>query len=298
MPPEVTEPVSAGTESGLARLLELLDVEELDVDLYRGQTDANEPNGRLFGGLIAAQALRAAQRTVAPDQPVHSLHGYFLRAGLEGVPVVLHVDRIRDGRTFATRRVNAVQHGEAIFTLVASFQRPERGAEYADPGRPDVPDPDVAVHLPTPLDPFIRLRPIDLIELVPWNAAPESGDSERPVWIRMSGKLPDDPALHTCLLTYLSDISTVFTAVKAVATAPDADEFTPGRSKRLPMVASLDHSLWFHHPLRADEWMLMVQRAVAVGGARGLVAGGIYSRDGILGASLAQEALIRGRRRD
>lgn len=266
----------------LTQLLELLDVEPLDRDLFRGHNIEHEPGGRLFGGLIAAQALRAAQRTADADHTVHSLHSYFMRPGRQGMPVILHVDRIRDGRSFATRRVVAVQQGQAIFTMAASFQRPEPGAEYAIAPAADTPAPDDAAHHPTPFDGYHGRMSLEIIELMPFDAAPDGAGTTRRAWVRTNGPLPDDPSLHACVLAYMSDFAAVFASAKAVPVDP----------ARI-MVASLDHALWFHRPIRLDEWVLVDQRPVSNSSSRGLVTGSMHSQDGVLGASVAQEALIR-----
>lgn len=266
----------------LTQLLELLDLEQLDRDLFRGHNIEHELDGRLFGGLIAAQALRAAQRSVDADHSVHSLHSYFMRAGRQGVPVILHADRIRDGRSFTTRRVVAAQHGEAIFTLAASFQRPELGPEYAISPAADAPVPEEAVHQPTPFDEYHGRAALQVIELMPYDAGPDSAGSTRRAWVRTDGLLPDDPALQACVLAYMSDFAAVFASAKAIPVDPANI-----------MTASLDHALWFHRPIRLDDWVLVDQRPISNSNSRGLVVGSIHSRDGVLGASLAQEALVR-----
>lgn len=284
--------------AALAELVAILDLEELEVNLFRGRSP-QEQRQRVFGGQVAGQALVAACRTVEKGT-VHSLHAYFLRPGDPRVPIVYQVDRIRDGRSFTTRRVVAIQHGEAIFHLSASFQPLEDGFEHQD-AMPPAPDPD---SLPTwheriaPILPKVppemrtwlgRERPIDLRydgEIAIWTA--EKRPPSQQVWMRADGALPDDPALHQVIVAYASDMTLLDTALlpHGVAWADDAVQ-----------VASLDHAMWFHRPFRADEWLLYDLHSPNAGGARGFTLGRIFTRDGRLAVSVAQEGLIRRRRR-
>lgn len=270
------------------RLLSLITLEQLDRDLFRAEAGENTGGGRLFGGQVAAQALRAATETVDAELHVHSMHGYFLRPGTEGTPLILHVDRIRDGRSFTTRRVVVMQHGEAIFNLSASFQVDEEGGEY-EVGLPTgVPQPDDEEHdwhvdwLTT----ATHRMPFEVRVISP-PGADESGrmESARRSWMRTRGAMPDDRALHSCIAAFVSDMGAVFAAAQSVGARPGT-----------VMGASLDHAIWFHRPIRMDEWFVYDLTPVSAHGARGLVHGTMISRDGVHGASVAQEALIRPRR--
>lgn len=284
----MTAPDDAPAPPSVERLLRLLDIERLDRDLYRAPVLASGlpgPPGRLFGGQVAAQALRAAVHTIEADHFPHSLHGYFLRPGNPEVPVLLHVDRLRDGKSFTTRSVVAVQDGEAIFNLTASFHRDEPDGEYqicSPAGVPD-PDDDDFAWPENPLSRFAAISPIEMRD-VPTPPPDEQGmiDSARRTWMRTRGPVPDDRALHACVVTYLSDFGAVFAAAVSV-----------GGGFGITMGASLDHAVWFHRPVRADEWMLYDLRPLSTAGSRGLVHGALYSRDGVLVASVTQEALVR-----
>lgn len=267
------------------RLVDILALEKIEEDIYRGRSP-QENRQRVFGGQVAAQALVAAGRTVPADRPVHSLHSYFLRPGDPAVPIVYTVDRTRDGRSFTTRRVLGIQHGEVIFSLSASFQVVEPGLEHHDP-MPAVPQPeDVPEWEPAESEVEMRRRPI---ELRPVGAAPfvRSGERERSdrllLWMRARDTLPDDPLTHVCAVAYASDL-TLLDAVLA----------RHGRSMGAGVRgASLDHAMWFHSPFRADQWLLYVQESPAASGARGLAEGRIYRLDGTLVASAMQEGLLR-----
>ena len=271
------------------RLLELLDLEALDRDLFRAGSTEEMRGGRMFGGQVAAQALRAATLTVDAVHRPHSLHGYFLRPGDPGRPIILSVDRIRDGRSFTTRRVVALQNGEAIFSLSSSFHKVEEGGEYQLPIADDVPGPDAEVEgLPAPFGRFGAMAPLEIRELGP-TAPDERGiyRSTRRVWIRTNGPVPDDLALRACIVTYISDMGVVM-----AARVPVTGQYGfPGMG--MGMAASLDHSVWFHRDIRPDTWMLMDLRSISNAGARGLVQGTIHSRHGALGAAIAQEGLVR-----
>jgi acyl-CoA thioesterase-2 len=283
--------------AALDDLIDLLQLEQLEVNLFRGLSP-DEERQRVFGGQVAGQALVAAGRTVDSDRHVHSLHAYFLRPGDPKIPIIYDVDRIRDGASFTTRRVVAIQHGKAIFNLQASFQIEETGPEHQYP-MPDVPDPETLPTLREALEPHAerfpepflewirRERPIDQrsARLPRW-LDPEDGvrEAEQDVWFKASGKLPDDPLLHDCVVAYASDLTLLDTAVMAHARSWDDDRF---------MMASLDHAMWFHAPLRADEWLLYHQKSPFAGGARGLAEGFIYREDGTLAVMVIQEGLIR-----
>ncbi len=276
-------------QAALDELVGLLDLEQLELNLFRGISPPHSPT-RVFGGQVAGQALVAAGRTVEPERAVHSLHSYFLRPGDPRVPIVFDVERVRDGRSFTTRRVRAVQHGEVIFTLGASFQLPQRGVEHAEPPPTGVPAPE---DLPD-LGEWLRgertflsgvPRPLDLrfVEAPLWTSrrGPATDQPQR-VWMRADGTLPHDPMLHVCLLTYASDLTLL-----ASVLAPHP----------LPMsqvaLASLDHAMWFHHPFRADEWLLYECRSPSASGSRGLATGRFFTRDGRLVVTAVQEGMVR-----
>jgi acyl-CoA thioesterase-2 len=281
-------------QRALAELIDILDLEELEVNLFRGRSP-QESRLRVFGGQVAAQALVAAGRTVEKSV-VHSLHAYFLRPGDPKVPIVYQVDRIRDGKTFTTRRVVAIQHGEAIFILSASFQHPEDGPVHGTP-MPDVPAPE---SLPTyeermaPLKDQVhpevwkwisRERPIETRSATAHNPfKPTPREARQLVWIRAAGTLPDDPLLHQTVVAYSSDLMLLDTATLPHAIAWNDPNY---------VMASLDHAMWFHRPFRADEWLLYAQESPAAYGARGFTLGNFFTRDGTIVASVAQEGLIR-----
>jgi acyl-CoA thioesterase-2 len=272
-------------------LVELLDLEPIEVNIFRG-VSPDEDRQRIFGGQVAGQALVAAARTVEPDRRVHSLHAYFLRAGDPKVPLLYEVDRIRDGRSFTTRRVVAIQHGKAIFNMSASFQIEESGFEHAFE-MPDVTQPE---DLPTVRDRIgdyeghvrawiDRPRPID-IRHVDW--LPPDGQRTLPprqrVWLRADGRLPDDPLIHTIVLTYASDMTLLDTSM-----LPHGGSwFDPSL-----FMASLDHAMWFHRTFRADDWLLYEQDSPNATSGRGLARGLVFTRQGTLVATVMQEGLIR-----
>ena len=278
----------------LEDLLDLLDLEQIEVNIFRGRSP-DERVQRVFGGQVAGQALVAAGRTVPADRPVHSLHAYFIRPGDPSVPIVYTVDRVRDGRSFTTRRVSAIQHGKVIFTLSASFHRPEPGPQHAV-RMPEVPAPDelpsVAERLEKVFGPladnFFRSRPIDLRFAGPLTYEAERDPALRTteslVWLRVDGDLPDDPMLHVCLMTYVSDITLLDSVLLTHGLS-----WTDGRTTG----ASLDHAMWFHRPFRADRWLLYAQQAPVTYGARGLARGQVFTQDGQLVVSVVQEGLIR-----
>jgi len=278
----------------LDKLLDLLDLEQIEVNIFRGRSP-DETVQRVFGGQVAGQALVAAGRTVPDDRPVHSLHAYFLRPGDPSVPLVYNVDRVRDGRSFSTRRVTAIQHGKPIFAMSASFQRAEPGLEHAMP-MPDVPPPESlrtsAERLEEatggPLPRHFRDSPIDLRAVGPLSVEalrdPALRTSKNLVWLRVAGELPDDPLLHVCLMTYASDITLLDTVL-----IKHGVSWLDGRTSG----ASLDHAMWFHRPFRADQWLLYAQESPVAYGARGLARGEVYTSSGDLVVSVVQEGLIR-----
>ncbi len=280
----------------LAELLDLLDLEQIEVNIFRGRSP-DERVQRVFGGQVAGQALVAAGRTVPGDRPVHSLHAYFIRPGDPAVPIVYTVDRVRDGRSFTTRRVSAIQHGKVIFTLSASFHHPEPGPQHSV-RMPEVPHPDQVPSLVERLenvfgtlaDSFYRSRPIDLRFVGPLTHEaqrdPALRTTESLVWLRVDGELPDDPMLHVCLMTYASDM-TLLDAVLLAHGLSWADGRTTG--------ASLDHAMWFHRPFRADNWLLYAQETPVTSGALGLARGQVFTERGELVVSVVQEGLIRTR---
>jgi acyl-CoA thioesterase II len=260
-------------------LTDILDLERIEEDIFRGSSPSEGPQ-RVFGGQVAGQALVAAGRTVPPERAVHSLHAYFIRPGDPEVPIVYTVDRTRDGRSFSTRRVTAIQHGRAIFTLSASFHRAETGLEHQSP-MPEAPDPE---GLP---DRLTRQRPVELRYAgdPPWKRAGGRPPEPRSmVWMRARGPLPDDPLVHVCAAAYASDMSLLDSVLLAHGLTWDAEGLS---------AASLDHAMWFHGPFRADEWLLYAQESPAASGARGLAQGRIFRRDGRLVATVVQEGLIR-----
>jgi acyl-CoA thioesterase-2 len=274
-------------------LVRLLDLEPLEVNLFRGVSPPVKQQ-RVFGGQVAGQALVAAFRTIDPQfGDVHSLHSYFLRPGDPTIPIIYDVDRIRDGRSFTTRRVVAIQHGKAIFNLAASFQKHEPGLEHQAPMPSGLPEPE---ELPAFQERwadkaeelgewYTRPRPIDTrhADVTPADRARPMPPSQH-VWLKAAGRLPDDPILHTCVLTYASDMTLLDTAL-----LPHGGEYAEPKL----MMASLDHAMWFHRPFRADEWLLYAQDTPSASGARGLTRGLVYRRDGALVASVVQEGLIR-----
>jgi acyl-CoA thioesterase-2 len=270
----------------LDELVALLDLEQLEVNLFRG-VSWKDDRPRVFGGQVAGQALVAAGRTVE-GRPVHSLHAYFLRPGDPTIPIVYEVDRIRDGKSFTTRRVVAIQHGEAIFNLQASFHVGETGLEHGYP-MPSAPDPETlpaAAELEPPIPGRLWAKqPIDMryVDGPPWDR-PVDPTGRQLVWIRADGTLPDDPVLHTCVVAYASDYTLLGSAL-----VPHGRSYFHNDI----MMASLDHAMWFHRPFRADEWLLYSQASPAASGGRGLAMGGIFRRDGALAVSVVQEGLIR-----
>ncbi|MBB4003807.1 MAG: acyl-CoA thioesterase II [Aurantimonas endophytica] len=280
------------------KLLATLDLERLEENLFRG-TSPDQTWQRVFGGQVIAQALVAAQRTVPAERHCHSLHSYFMRPGDPAAPIIYDVDRIRDGGSFTTRRVVAIQHGHAIFSLSASFQKDEPGFDH-QASMPDVPLPDdlphgqaitetILKHAPEPVRRYwqrprpIEFRPVSFDHYV-------SSDKLEPfqqVWVRASGEIGDDRDLNTAVLAYISDMTLLDTALFAHGLSVFNDKV---------QAASLDHAMWFHRPARASEWLLYSQDSPSSSGARGLTRGSLFALDGTLVASVAQEGLIRPRR--
>jgi acyl-CoA thioesterase II len=281
-------------------LVGLLDLEVLEVNLFRGESlDADRV--RLYGGEVLAQALMAAGRTVDGGRRVHSMHAYFLKLGDPKVPVVYEVDRIRDGRSFTTRRVVAIQHGTAIFNMAASFQVEEAGPDHHD----DMPEVAEAESLASmwerSAEEELELEPIDrqgsphVVDAFDMrhvgSFTPPGGvrgepvrDPDQDTWFRTRGPLPDDPLLHTCIVAYASDLTLLGTALLP---HPMTGEH-PGY-----MVASLDHVMWFHRPFRADDWLLYHTHSPSAAAGRGFATGQVFCADGTLAVSVAQEGLVR-----
>ncbi|PKP91062.1 MAG: acyl-CoA thioesterase II [Alphaproteobacteria bacterium HGW-Alphaproteobacteria-16] len=281
-------------EGQVEQLIELLNVETIDTDLYRG---ARQPGGvgRVFGGQVIAQALQAAQRSVE-GKDAHSLHAYFMRPGNEDFPIIYRVVRDYDGGSFANRRVIAMQQGKPILNMIASFQTPEDGLSHQDT-MPDVPMPDtlrsdqdmreeIRDEVPERFRPFfLRPRPIEIRPCNPRNwFKPAKTEPQQFSWFRAAKRLPDDPALHRAVLAYASDMMLL-----ATATLPHGVNWMT----RNLQSASLDHAVWLHEPLRADEWLLYATDSPWAGHARGFNRGKIYTEDGRLVASVAQEGLMR-----
>lgn len=286
----------APISKAMTELLSILDLETLEHNLFRGRSPQVGWQ-RVFGGQVIGQALVAAQRTVDPLRHVHSLHGYFMRAGDPKVPIIYEVDRIRDGSSFATRRVVAIQHGHAIFSLEASFQIEEAGLEHQKPKPLDIPGPDNLIsdkdmkeqylqNAPKIIRQYweqdrpIEIKPLSLRHYLTRDKLPP----EQNVWIKTTGPVPEDRAIQAAVLAYLSDMTLLDTSL-----------YAHGRNifDRDLQVASLDHAMWFHRPCRFDDWMLYTADSPSTSGARGFTRGALYSRDGTLIASTAQEGLIR-----
>jgi acyl-CoA thioesterase-2 len=281
--------------AAMQELLSILDLEKLEHNLYRGRSPKANWQ-RVFGGQVIGQALVAAQRTVEPDRYIHSLHAYFMRPGDTTVPIVYEVERLRDGGSFTTRRVTAIQHGHAIFSLESSFQVEETGLEHQIPMPRDVLRPeklrtqrellDSATKVPEIFRRFwarerpLEIRPVTLEHYTSREKLPP----EQNIWIRTTGPVPDDRAIQTAVLAYLSDMTLL-----------DTSTFPHGRAVFDPdlQVASLDHAMWFHRPHPLHGWLLYSQDTPSASGARGFTRGSLYGEDGTLIASVAQEGLIR-----
>ncbi len=285
----------------LEELVDLLSLEKIEENLFRGRSQ-DLGWGTVYGGQVLGQALSAAAQTVEQDRHVHSLHSYFLRPGDVDRPVVYDVDRIRDGGSFTTRRVVAIQKGRPIFNMSASFQVTEEGFDHQEEP-PEVPDPGelmtdrerigrFADNLPEPLRKMATAeRPIELRAVDPIEdpVAPDERPPNHSHWLKTTGELPDDPALHRYLLAYAADFSFLTTSLRPHGVT----WLTPGMQ-----VASVDHAMWFHRPFRADEWLLHSVTSPSASGGRGFVRGKVYDADGMLVASTSQEGLIRNRQSD
>lgn len=274
-------------------LVALLDVEQIEVNIFRGRSP-DEHHQRVFGGQVAGQALVSAARTIDQvGREVHSLHAYFVRPGDPEIPILYEVDRLRDGTSFSTRRVIAIQHGKVIFNLQASFHAAEPGLDYQLTMPSDVPAPKSLPDFKTRMEPYKeqlgewydRPRPID-IRYIDTDPASREGNPRQGqrVWMRADGKLPANNVLHACIVTYASDMTLLDTAL-----LPHGIGWTDGKVQ----MASLDHAMWFHRPFRADDWMLYDQTSFSTSSARGLAGGSIFSSSGELVVSVVQEGLIR-----
>ncbi|MGF1650811.1 MAG: acyl-CoA thioesterase II [Hyphomicrobiaceae bacterium] len=297
---DAPHPSLGGSDGALSALIELLDLEPLEENLFRGQSHATGWQ-RVYGGQVLGQALVAALRTVADDRPVHSMHAYFLLGGDPRVPIIYEVERIRDGGSFTTRRVRAIQHGRPIFTMSASFHKSEIGFDHqADmplvPPPEDVPSElallsELAATLPDNMQSYmkrqrpIEMRPIDLTRYRDRSPA----RPQQCVWMRANGPMPDDPKLHQCALAYASDFTLLDTALIAHGKMLFDTDI---------QLASLDHAMWLHRPFRMDDWLLYVQDSPSAQGSRGFCRGSVFTRDGKLVASTTQEGLMRLRATD
>ena len=296
MPPKKLSPAAANSVA-LDALVRVMDLEPLEHNLYRGQTQAQSWQ-RVYGGLVLAQALTAAMRTVEPDRLAHSMHGYFLLGGDAGHPIIYDVERVRDGSSFNTRRVKAIQHGRPIFVLSVSFQKLEQSFEHQTT-MPDVPAPEklpslkellaqYADKLPENIRSFwqqerpFEMRPVDASRFV---TRAKTAPSQS-IWIRANGNPGNDQNLHRCLLAYASDFTLLDTALIAHGKLLFDTDI---------QLASIDHAMWLHAPVRVDEWLLYTQESTFAGGARGFCRGSIYTQQGALVASVTQEGLMRQR---
>lgn len=295
---DIEQTESTSMPKSLIDLLAILDLGQIEPNLFR----CSSPNAGLqqvFGGQLIGQSMVAASRTVE-GRPAHSLHGYFIRPGDPQLPIVYKVERLRDGKSYSTRHVTAIQHGEAIFTIMVSFHAEEQGAFDHQYKMPDVPPPEkltaeelskkpmypkIPEHIRRYYEPDrpIKLRPIEIDRYV----GQKIDDGRVHIWIKAAAKLPDDPALHMCVLAYASDLSLLDSVM-----ARYGRTLLDGRM----MSASLDHAMWFHRPFRADDWLLYAKESPSAQGGRGLTRGLIFKPDGTLVASVAQEGSVRERR--
>lgn len=286
----------ARAQASVDNLLDVLDLDESRArtteDIFTGRSH-DMPTGRIYGGQVLGQTLLAAERTMPADRAVHSMHGYFLRPGDSTQGITIAVDRIHDGRSFSTRRAQAYQNGVPIFSMIASFQDESPGIEHAEPMPAGIPQPEdlVSDELLVPDgDPgalrMLTERPVDTrhVEAPIYVTAEGERAAHQAVWMRMRAPMPDDQRLHRAALAYLSDM----TIQESILRAHGIHWSQPGLK-----VASLDHAMWWHRPARVDEWMLFVQKSPSARGGRGLATGRIYTRDGVLAASVAQEITIR-----
>ena len=292
-------PKKPKSPAAIDSLLSILDLEQLEDNLFRGRSP-QQAWQRVFGGQTLGQGLVAAVRTVPPERIAHSLHAYFLQPGDLTRPIIYSVDRVRDGGSFTTRRVTATQHGRAMFVMSVSFHKAEAGLDHQGVVMPDVPPPEelasegdlrarMLAELPEAMrlywerDRPIELRPVDISRYFDR----EQREPVQYIWMRATGRLPDnDPPLHQCVLAYASDFSLLDTALIAHGKLMFDQDI---------QLASLDHALWFHRPFQADEWLLYAQDSPSTFGARGFCRGSIFTRDGVLVASVAQEGLVRQR---
>jgi acyl-CoA thioesterase-2 len=264
-------------------LVRLLDLEPIEVNIFRGRSPQNSLQ-RVFGGQVAGQALVAAGRTVAAERVVHSLHSYFIRPGDPSVPIVYTVDRVHDGRSFTTRRVTAIQHGQAIFSLSASFQLDQDGLDHQNVAPPSDPPEGLASTrrrdgIAWPFD----LRYVDIPSWEQRVEGPRSNQLYR-IWMKATGTMPDDPLLHACALTFAADLTLLDAVLVRHGMATSEDSVR---------MASLDHAVWFHRPFRADEWLLYAQESPTASGGRGLTMGRVFDASGAHVASVVQEGLFR-----
>ena len=290
-------PASPQPQSALEALVSLLDLEQLEQNLFRGQSP-QEGWQRVYGGQVLGQALVAAGRTVEDARSAHSMHAYFLLGGDPAHPIIYDVERIRDGGSFTTRRVKAIQHGRPIFTMSVSFHKDEDGFDHGAT-MPDVPGPEelpsereflthLLKNLPENMRSYwererpIELRPVDVTRYL----NREKSAPAQHVWMRANGRLPDDPRLHQCVLAYASDFTLLDTALIAHGKLLFDTDL---------QLASLDHALWLHRPFRADDWLLYSQDSPSAHGARAFCRGSVFTRSGTIVASVAQEGLVRQR---
>jgi acyl-CoA thioesterase-2 len=280
--------------SGLLAVLDLTDTgARTTEDIFTGPSQW-QPGGRVFGGQVLAQAVIAATRTIPDDRHIHSMHGYFLRPGDVDLPITFSVDRIHDGRSFTTRRTQAFQQGVPILSMIASFQTDDSGLDHQSPLPDDIPEPE---SLPSSVESLAGIdhpvakawahgRPFDIrhVEGPIWFSVDGEPSAHQAVWVKAIGELPDDPNLHRAALAYLSD----YTLLEPILRAHGLPWVTPGLK-----IASLDHAMWWHRFGRVDQWLLYIQEAPNAIGGRGLSLGRIYSRDGALLSSVAQEGTIR-----
>jgi acyl-CoA thioesterase II len=290
-------PADSGKNTPIEQLVRTLDLEKLEENLFRG-ISPHVGWQRVFGGQVIAQALVAAQRTVETDRYVHSLHAYFMRPGDPAIPIIYEVDRIRDGRSFTTRRVVAIQHGKAIFSLSASFQYDEPGYDHQI-AMPTVQSPEQlngeedirAKYIENAAEPIKRYwqsaRPIEICPANPDDYFMRKKlEPVQSMWVRTTGPVPADRQLRTAILAYLSDMTLLDTSLYAHGTSV---------FDRSLQIASLDHAMWFHRDVELDDWLLYKQDSPSASGARGMTRGSLFSRSGLLVASVAQEGLIRKR---
>ncbi|RYY26539.1 MAG: acyl-CoA thioesterase II [Sphingomonadales bacterium] len=289
-------PEEKSPEELVTALTDLLDVEQIDTDLYRGPRNPGGV-GRVFGGQVVAQALQAAQRSIDGDKAAHSLHAYFMRPGDEDHPIIYRVVRDFEGRTFANRRIIAMQKGQPILNMTASFQSPAEGLHHQE-SMPDVPPPEalrserelrseIEEQVPEKMRRlFLRARPIEIRPVTPrnWFRPDKVDPAVQNSWFRVVAPLPDDPALHRAMLTYATDMTLLGTSM-----LPHGVSWMGGKVQ----TASLDHAVWMHEPFRFDEWLLYSTDSPWSGHSRGFNRGRIYSQDGRLVASVTQEGLIR-----